>query len=138
MAITDWSKEGIGFIVLQQYCSCTNSDTPFCCKGGWRLALCGSRHLSSAEAGYAPVKGEPLAVVWCLWKARLFQLECPNLMLVTDHKPLVKLFGDKELRDILNPRLLAMKEKKLNLQLQYEVSPWKKEPRRFFIKISST
>ena len=37
-----------------------------------------------------------------------FQLECPNLTLVTDHKPLVKLFGDKELRDILNPRLLAI------------------------------
>ena len=42
MAITDWSKEGIGFVVLQQYHSCTGSDNPFCCKGGWRLALCGN------------------------------------------------------------------------------------------------
>ena len=42
MAITDWSKEGIGFIILQQYCACISGDTPFCCKGGWRLALCGS------------------------------------------------------------------------------------------------
>ena len=113
IAMTDWSKEGIGFIVLQQFCSCSSSDAPFCCKNGWRLALCGSRHLTSAEAGYAPVEGEALAVAWCLRKARLFLLGCPNLVLVTDHRPLVKLFGDRELRDILNPRLLALKEKTL-------------------------
>lgn len=43
--ITDWSKEGIGFVVLQQCYMCVSSDSPFCCKGGWHLALCGSRHL---------------------------------------------------------------------------------------------
>ena len=32
------------------------------------------------------------------------------MTLVTDHKPLVKLFGEKELRYILNPMLLAMKK----------------------------
>ena len=131
MAITDWSKEGIGFVVLQQYCSCISSDTPFCCKGGWRLALCGSRHLTSAEAGYAPVEGEALAVVWCLRKARLFLLGCPNLTLITDHKPLVKLFGDKELKDIVNPRLLAMKEKTLIYNFNIKYLPGKKNPADF-------
>ena len=120
-AITDWSREGIGFIIMQQYCSCNSTDIPFCCKDGWRLALCGSRHLNSAESNYAPVEGEALAVVWCLRKARLFLLGCPNLTLVTDHRPLVKLFGNKELKDIINPRLLAMKEKTLmyNFQIKY-------------------
>ena len=111
MAVTDWSKDGIGFIIMQQYCLCNSVDTPFCCKDGWRLALCGSRQLTSTEANYAPIEGETMAVVWCLKKARLFLLGCPNVTIITDHKPLVKLFGDKELKDILNPRLLAMKEK---------------------------
>ena len=87
-AITDWSKEGIQFIILQQYCSCSTMDVPFCCKSGWRLALCGSRHLTSAESGYSAVEGEALAVVWCLTKAKLFLLGFPNLSLITDHRPL--------------------------------------------------
>ena len=93
--------------------------------------MCGSRHLSSAEAGYAPVEGEALAIVWCLRKARLFLLGCPNLTLVTDHKPLVKLFGNKELRDFLNPRLLAMKEKTLIYSFNVKYLPGKKNPADF-------
>ena len=103
MAIPNWSKEGVGFVVLQQYCLCISTVTPFYCRDGWHLALCGSRHFTKAEAGYAPVEGEALAVAWCLRKARLFLLGCPNLTLVTDHKPLVKLFGqNKELKDNLS------------------------------------
>ena len=113
IVMTDWSKEGMGFVILQQYCSCTNQDVPFCCNGGWKLALCGSRHLSKEELNYAPVEGEAAAVVWCLKKARLFLLGCPNLLLVTDHRPLVRLFGDRELRHIENPRLFRLKEKTL-------------------------
>jgi len=105
IAITDWCKEGIGFVVMQQYCSCPSVTAPLCCKGGWHLALCGSRHLTSAESGYAPVEGEALTVAWCLSKARLFLLGCPNLVIATDHRPLVRLFGDKALKDISNPRL---------------------------------
>ena len=96
--------------------------------GAWCLALCGSRHLSSTEAGFSPVEGDSLAVVWCLRTVRLFLLRCPNLILVTDHKPVVKLFGDKVLSYILNPMLLAMKEKNFNLQLQCEISLWQEEP----------
>ena len=57
--ITDFSKVGIGFVVLQQYCSCPANDAPFCCKSGWRLALCGSRHLTAAETGYVPIEVKP-------------------------------------------------------------------------------
>ncbi|CAL4166698.1 unnamed protein product [Meganyctiphanes norvegica] len=120
-AMTDWSRDGIGFIILQQYCSCPSGDSPFCCKGGWRIALCGRWFLSSAEAVYAPVEGEALAIVWCLKKAKLFLMGCPNLTIITDHIPLVKLFGDRELKDIHNPRLFTLKEKTLlfNFQIKY-------------------
>lgn len=124
--VTDWSREGLGFVILQQYCSCVSADTPFCCRGGWRLALCGSRHLSPAEANYAAVEGEALAVVWCLQKARLFLLGCPNLLLVTDHRPLVGLFGDRALKDISNPRLFRLKEKTLQFHFHVKYLPGKK------------
>ena len=55
--------------------------------------------MTIAEAGYAPVEGEALSVVWCLRNVRMFLLGCPNLTLVMDHKPLVSLFGDKEVKD---------------------------------------
>ncbi|XP_063888605.1 uncharacterized protein LOC135115603 [Scylla paramamosain] len=124
--MTDWSKEGLGFVILQQHCRCSAVDAPFCCKTGWRLALCGSRHLTAAEAGYAPVEGEALAVAWCLRKARLFLLGCPNLMLVTDHRPLVKLLGDRALTDIVNPRLFRLKERTLQYRFTVRYLPGKR------------
>ena len=132
-AITDWSREGVGFIILQQYCKCTSVDTPFCCKGGWRIALCGSRCVTTAEAGYAAVEGEMLAVVWCLKKARLFLLGCPNLIVVTDHRPLVKLLGDRALGDISNPRLFRLKEKTLQFRFQVKYLPGKKNSAADFL-----
>ncbi|XP_068215806.1 uncharacterized protein [Palaemon carinicauda] len=39
VTLIDWSREGIGFVILQQYCSCITTDMPFCCKNGWRIAL---------------------------------------------------------------------------------------------------
>ncbi|KAK3889447.1 hypothetical protein Pcinc_006555 [Petrolisthes cinctipes] len=125
VVVTDWSKVGIGFVVLQQHCSCHLKEAPFCCKSGWRLALFGSRHLTSAEAGYAPVEGEVLAVAWCLRKARLFLLGCPNLIVITDHRPLVKLLGDRELKDIANPRLFGLKENTLHYRFQIKYLPGK-------------
>ncbi|KAG0701317.1 Retrovirus-related Pol polyprotein from transposon 17.6 [Chionoecetes opilio] len=123
--VTDWSKEGLGFVVLQHHCACALPDTPFCCRGGWRLALYGSRHLSPAEAGYSAVEGEALAVAWCLRKARLFLLGCPNLLVVTDHRPLVGLFKDRSLAEVLNPRLLHLKEKTLHYRFAIKYLPGK-------------
>ena len=57
IAIMDWCMDGIGFVVIQQYCSCPPANAPLCCKGSWRLALCGSRQFTPAETGYAPVEG---------------------------------------------------------------------------------
>ncbi|XP_064086122.1 uncharacterized protein K02A2.6-like [Macrobrachium nipponense] len=94
---------------------------------GWLVyALCGNRHLSQAEAGCAAVEEEALAVTWCPKKARLLLLGCPNLLIVTDHRPLVKLLGDRELKDILNPRLFRLKEKTLQYRFQVRYLPRKR------------
>ena len=132
-AVTDWSREGIGFVILQQYCGCVSANTAFCCKGGWRVALCGSRCLTPTEAGYATVEGEALAVVWCLQKARLFLQGCPNLAIITDHRPLVKLLGDRALGDISNPRLFRLKEKTLQFQFRIHYMPGKRNSAANFL-----
>ena len=38
----DWSREGIGYFLLQKHCQCA-SDLPDCCSDGWRIVLAGSR-----------------------------------------------------------------------------------------------
>ena len=109
---TDWSKNGIGFWLFQKHCSCHTSK-PFCCKTGWRITLVGSRFTTDAESRYAPVEGEALAVIDALDKARHFVIGCPNLIVAVDHKPLLKVFGDRSLDAISNPRLRNLKEKSL-------------------------
>lgn len=42
-AMTDWRREGLGFVILQQHYTCVMNEAPFCCRNGWKLALCGSR-----------------------------------------------------------------------------------------------
>lgn len=109
---TDWSKSGIGFWLLQKHCPCTNI-TPICCASGWKTSLVGSRFTHDAETRYAPVEGEALAVAEALNKARYFVLGCDKLTIAVDHKPLLKIFGDRSLEDIPNPRLRNLKEKTL-------------------------
>ena len=114
---TDWSKDGIGFWLFQKHCPCT-TDKPFCCKTGWKVTLVGSRFTSGAESRYAPIEGEALAVVDALDKARHFTLGCTHLTVAVDHKPLLKIFGDRCLDDIPNPRLRNLKEKSLRYQFR--------------------
>ena len=52
-------------------------------------------------------------MVYALNKAKHFVLGCPNLTITVDHKPLLKLFGDRALEDIPNFRLRNLKEKTL-------------------------
>ena len=109
---TDWSKSGLGYSLMQKYCSCTDI-RPDCCTGGWKLCLVGSRFTSPAESRYAPVEGECLAVADSLKRTRYFTQGCTKLTIATDHKPLLGILGDKKLEDIDNPRLLKLKEKTL-------------------------
>ena len=114
---TDWSKTGIGFMLLQKECMC-ETVTPVCCPSGWTLIYAGSRFTSSAESRYAPVEGECLAAVWALDKTKYFTLGAPSLFLAVDHMPLLKILGDKNLQDIDNPRLQNLKEKTLRYRFK--------------------
>lgn len=114
---TDWSKEGIGFWLFQKHCQCPSGDL-FCCKQGWKITLVGSRFTHSAESKYHPVEGEALAVADALDKARHFVLGCTNLTVAVDHKPLLKIFSDRSLDDVHNPRLRNLKEKTLRYKFR--------------------
>ena len=106
---TDWSKEGIGYVLQQKKCDCSSLDLS-CCETGWATVLIGSRFCTSAESRYAPVEGEALGIVWALQNTRHFTLGCTNLVVMTDHKPLCKLLGNKRIEEIENPRLIRLKE----------------------------
>ena len=107
---TDWSKTGIGFLLMQKTCDCETL-TPLCCNDGWVVAYAGSRFTTGAESRYSPVEGEMLAAAWAMKKCRHFILGCDSFLLAVDHKPLLSLLGQKDLEEIENPRLQNLKEK---------------------------
>ena len=114
---TDWSKTGLGYWLFQKHCHCPSTE-PFCCRTGWNITLVGSRFTHPAESRYAPVEGEALAVADALDKARFFVLGCSDLTIAVDHKPLLKLFGDRSLEEISNARLRNLKEKTLRYRFR--------------------
>ena len=71
----------------------------------------GSRFTHPAESRYAQIVGEALAVADALDKARHFVLGFDNLVVAVDHKPLLKIFGDRSLDQVSNPQLRNLKEK---------------------------
>ena len=109
---TDWSKKGKGFWLFQKYCTC-EVITPVCCSTGWKIVFAGSRFTHPAESRYAPIEGEALIVVYGLESARHFVLGCDNLVVATDHKPLLGVLNNRHLGDIKNERLLALKDETL-------------------------
>ena len=124
---TDWSVDGVGFFLLQKYCHCTPI-TPACCHDGWKLCLVGSRFTTPAESRYAPIEGEALAVAYALHQTRYYILGCTNLIVATDHKPLLQILNDRSLTDIHNRRLLNLKEKTLSYRFTIVHIPGKKNP----------
>ena len=87
------------------------------------MTLVGSRFTNSAESRYAPVEGEALAVAEALDRAWHFVLGCSDLIVAVDHKPLLKLFGDRCLEDIPNPRLRNLKERSLRYRFRMVYVP---------------
>jgi hypothetical protein len=122
---TDWSKDGIGYLLLQQYCSCKSAKSPLCCKEGWKLVFAGSRFTRGAERNYAPTEGEALAIAWGLEHARMFVLGCERLFISTDHNPLIGILGDWELSSISNTRILGLKQRTLPYQFTIRHNPGK-------------
>ena len=76
--ITDASRKGLGFVLLQQDPS----------TGNRHLIQCGSRSLSSPESRYAVCELEGLGILYGIEKCRHFLLGMENFTVVTDHKPL--------------------------------------------------
>lgn len=118
----DWSKEGIGYFLLQKHCKC-ESTLPDCCTGGWKITLAGSRFLNGPEQRYAAIEGEALAIAWGLEQTKYFTQGCPDLLVVTDHKPLKKIFGDRTLDEISNTRLFRLKQRTLPWHFRIEHMP---------------
>ncbi|MEL6802241.1 MAG: DDE-type integrase/transposase/recombinase, partial [Bacteroidota bacterium] len=117
----DWSRNGVGYFLLQKHCTCEDI-TPSCCSNGWKITVAGSRFLSDTESRYAAVEGEALAIVWGLEQTKYFTQGCEKLLVVTDHKPLVRVFGDRTLDEITNTRLFRLKQRTLqwNFKIQYQ------------------
>jgi hypothetical protein len=97
---TDASRLGLGYALLQHDHA----------TGAPRLIHCGSCSLTGAQANYAVIELEALAVQWALDKCRFFLLGCEKFAIKTDHKPLVGVFA-KAIPNIDNPRLLRVREK---------------------------
>ena len=119
---TDWSKIGIGHVLLQKHCDCSDEKI-YCCLTGWKVTLIGSQFTSPAESRYKPIEGEALAVVEGLDKTRFFVLGCTNLTVAVDHKPLLKILSDRCLEDIPNARLRNLKEKTLRYKFKIVYVP---------------
>ena len=117
---TDWSKIGIGYALFQKHCDCVAPVNPNCGGGHWKLIYAGSRFTRETESRYAPIEGEALALVYGLQSCRMFVLGSPNLLVTTDHKPLTRIFNDRSLDSIDNPRVRSFKEKSLLYQFEVE------------------
>ena len=127
---TDWSKDGIGYLLLQQYCECDPENAPICCPDGWRLVYAGFRFTTPTEVGYSLTEGESLAVVRALDNARMLVLGCRDLIVSTDHKPLLGIFCDRDLSSIHNDHISSLKEKTFCYQFSIQFCPgkWNRGP----------
>ena len=110
--LTDWSKTGIGFKLMQKNCDCEPL-APHCCPEGWGLVFANGRFLTPAESRYSSVEGECLGAAWAMEKCKYFLLGCESFLLGTDHKPLLGILSDRNMEDVENPRLQRLKEKTL-------------------------
>ncbi|XP_077968889.1 uncharacterized protein LOC144422865 [Styela clava] len=130
MLQTDWSKDGVGYLLLQQHCACPTAKDPTCCKDGWKLVFAGSRFTNEAESRYPPSEGEAFAIGWGLKHSRFFTREYPHLIVSTDHRPPIAIFLDRSLDKINNPRLLRLKEHTFAFRftIQHNPGKWRKRP----------
>ena len=114
--ITDASKKGLGYVLLQtdtepeieedpradRKAKYTVKEMP---KG--QLIACGSRFLSPAEANYAIIEDELLAVQWAVQKLRMY-LAGAQFTVITDHAPLTSILNGKNHDAIYNQRIQSL------------------------------
>ena len=51
---TDWSRNGVGYFLLQKHCSFEPTNNPLCCPERWKLVYAGSCFTSECESWYSP------------------------------------------------------------------------------------
>ena len=112
-----WCKDGMVFLLLQNNCECTNVNAPTCYLDGWRLVFAGSQTCTPPETRYAPIEGEAAAIAWGLEKSHMFVVGSPDLIVTTDHAPLVGILGGRDLSKIANPKLFQLKGKNFALSV---------------------
>ena len=65
-------------------------------------------------------------MVYALHQTRYYVLGCKDLVIATDHKPLLQILNDRSLSDITNRRLLNLKEKTLGYRFTVVHVPGRK------------
>ena len=90
----DDSSFGLGAVLLQRHEG----------EGMWKPIAYASRSMTETEGRYAQIEKEALAVTWACEKFMTYILG-KEIVIETDHKPLVSLLGGKNL-DSLPPRIL--------------------------------
>ena len=118
--VSDWSKTGLGYALLQKHCFCSGKVIN-CCARGWKLVCMGSRFCTQTESKYSAIEGELLALTFALEKSRYWTLGNPDLVVFVDHKPLLGLLKNKDIDTIENPRLnrLMIKTLKWNFEIHH-------------------
>ena len=89
---TDHQPLLVFFLLLQKTYKCEALDNHRCCATGWVLILAGGRFTQPSESRYSPVEGEALAVVEGLEGAKDYILGMKDLVIATDHQPLLGVF----------------------------------------------
>ena len=114
--VTDASRlHGLGFMLVQH-----DPD------GVLRHVIqCGSRSLKPAEANYATIELECLAIQWAVDKCQYFLRGCGDFTVRTDHRPLIGVF-QKALGEVANPRIFRFREKLLPFSFDVAWLPGKK------------
>ena len=83
------------------------------------------RFTTPTEKQYSSTEGEAVAVALDLNKAKKFVLGCQDLIVITDHKPLLSIFNNRDLGTIINPRNLKLKERTLQYIFAIQYCPGK-------------
>lgn len=109
----DSSSYGLGAVLLQE-----NQD------GSRSVVSYASRTLNSSERNYAQIEKEALALVWALHKFKDFVIGI-EVILETDHKPLLQILQTKPLDD-LTPRLLRFRLQIMRYSYKIVYVPGKK------------
>ena len=89
------------------------------------MKLAGSRFLNGAKNNFAAIKGETFSIAWLLEQTKYFTKSCRDLVVVTDHKPLVKIFGDRSLNKIQNTHIFRFKHHTLPWLFEVHYMPGK-------------